>query len=68
MNFTGIEQNGEDILELIKSIGVIMNDTVADKYPPAEWLGNAMVNNNFLDFILFISISIGVFLLMLFKI
>ena len=66
MNFTGIEQNGEDILELIKSIGVIMKDTVADKYPPAEWLGNAMVNNNILDFILFISISIGVFLLMLF--
>lgn len=53
----------EDILQ---SLARMLEQQIGGMYPPALWVGNAMVSGNLTDFLLFIITSLGVFGVFLF--
>lgn len=68
MVFSGSGQT--EIEGMVQNLAETMEQQIGSMYPPALWVGNAMVSGNFWDFILFALVSLvtfGVFLVVLQK-
>lgn len=50
-----------EIQGMIQNLAEIMEQQIGNMYPPALWVGKAMVFGNFLDFMLFALVSLGTF-------
>lgn len=50
-----------EIEGMIQNLAGTMEQQIGNMYPPALWVGNAMVSGKFGDFILFVLVSLGTF-------
>ena len=63
MQTSGVEGITE---EMLKNLSMIITEQIHNIYPPAIWFGEGAVNGNLASFLKFISVSIGIFVIMVF--
>lgn len=55
-----------EMLDMLSNITGLMEQQIAQIYPPAVWLSRAMIQNNFMELLKYIGISIIVFMAVVF--
>lgn len=55
-----------DIYEVVKNMAVILENQIRTTYPPAIWLGNAMVYANHMEMLLFVGSSVLLFAVLIY--
>lgn len=61
--------SGSDQLEIekmIQNLAEIMAQQIGTMYPPAVWIGNAMIYGRLSEFLLFAGVSLGIFAVLIF--